>query len=97
MAVCLLAISIVGAIAAKNAAARGTSAAAMQHDNHQRSIEDEVRSSLSEYDRMSITVCCVFVAGSLTWCCLLYRREWGRQSIPLVLLVSAILLQLLQV
>ena len=98
----LLAIAaILTGIAAKRCAALAATAAARataaEHDEDRISARNEAKFYVREHDRVSRGALGALFVGFALWLWSLHRGESGRQSVPLVLLLSAVIIQLLLV
>lgn len=89
------------AVASKVDAGRAARAAAKAVASHSPEEREALHSVAHWYagqsDRLSRVAAVVFVLAVGGWACSLRRREHGLQSVPLLLLVLAVLLQLLMV
>jgi hypothetical protein len=99
---CVLAIvAVVVSGVSKKYAGRAAMAAAQAAGAHSPEEREALHSAAhlaaDQSDRLSSTAAAASVLAMGAWVCSLWRREGGLQSVPLLLVVVAILLQLLMV
>jgi hypothetical protein len=98
--VCFL-VSMLTGIAAQTKAAQAAKfaaiAASSDRDDDQLVFLNLSKRSLAEYRDVAITSLGILAGGVVAWLLSRRRRESGRQDVPLVLMVIAVVIQLLLV
>ncbi len=99
---CVLAIAAVVVSGASKeyagrAARAAARAAASDSPEEREALQSAAHLAADQSGGLSIAAAAALVLAIGTWVCSLWRREGGLQSVPLLLLVVAVLIQLLMV
>ena len=98
-ALAVVAVVVAGAskMCSGRAVTAGAKAVGSQSPEEREALRSIARGYAGQSDRLSLVAAVVFVLALGGWACSLWRREHGLQSVPLLLLFLAGLLQLLMV